>query len=69
MDTLTEAVTNAIRMIDGWSHDPETAAALLDEIRAELERGLGATVEPKELTPEEKREAKEFLDDLFGGEE
>ena len=42
---------------------------LLDEIRAELERGLGATVEPKELTPEEKREAKEFLDDLFGGEE
>ena len=69
MDTLTEAVTNVLRMIAGWSGDPETAAALLDEIRAELERGLGATVEPKELTPEEKREAKEFLDDLFGGEE
>ena len=67
MDTLTEAVTNAIRMIDGWSGDPETAAALLDEIRAELERGLGATVEPPELTPEAKREAKEFLDDLFLG--
>jgi hypothetical protein len=54
-------------MIAGWSGDPETADALLDEIRAELERGLGATVEPPQLTPEEKREAKEFLDDLFLG--
>ena len=69
MDTLTEAVTNAIRMIDGWSHDPETADALLDEIRAELERGLGATVEPKELTPEARAKADEFLMGLLGGEE
>ena len=67
METLLDAVKNALRMIDGWSHDPDTADALLEEIRAELERGLGATVEPPELTPEEKREAKEFLDDLFLG--
>lgn len=68
MDTLTEAVTNALRMIEGWSHDPETAAALLDEIRAELERGLGATIDPPELTPELRAQTDEFLRDLFGGE-
>ena len=65
---LGDAIRNAIRMIDGWSHDPETAAALLDEIRTELERGLGATVEPKELTPEARAKADEFLRGLFGGE-
>lgn len=69
MDTLTEAVTNAIRMIDGWSHDPDTADALLDEIRDELLRGLGATVEPPELTPEARAKADEFLMGLLGGEE
>ena len=69
MDTLTEAVTNVLRMIEGWSGDPETAAALLDEIRAELERGLGATVEPPELTPEARAKADEFLRGLLGGEE
>ena len=73
MDTLAKlvklqlAAKNAIRMIEGWSHDPDTADALLEMIREEIERGLGATVEPPELTPEAKREAKEFLDDLFLG--
>ena len=69
MDTLTEAVTNVLRMIEGWSGDPETAAALLDEIHAELERGLGATVEPPQITPEQKAQADEFLRDYFGGNE
>ena len=69
MDTLTEAVMNVLRMIAGWSGDPETADALLDEIRAELLRGLGATVEPPELTPEARAKADEFLMGLLGGEE
>jgi len=68
MNTLTDAVTNVLRMIAGWSGDPETAAALLDEIRAELERGLGAIVTPPELTPEARAKADEFLRGLFGGE-
>ena len=66
-EELGDDAPDWVRMIAGWSGDPETAAALLDEIRAELERGLGATVEPPELTPEAKLEAKEFLDDLFLG--
>lgn len=66
-EELGDAAPDWVRMIAGWSGDTETAAALLDEIRAELERGLGATVEPKELTPEARAKADEFLRDLFGG--
>jgi hypothetical protein len=68
MDALLQSAKDNVKlMIDAWNGDATMLDALLDEIRAELERGLGATVEPKELTPEEKREAKEFLDDLFLG--
>ena len=68
METLLDAVKNALRMIDGWSHDPGTADALLEEIRDELLRGLGATIDPPELTPELRAQIDEFLRDLFGGE-
>ena len=67
-EELGDDAPDWVRMIAGWSGDTETAAALLDEIRAELERGLGATVEPKELTPEARAKADEFLRGLFGGE-
>ena len=38
MDTLLDAVKNALRMIDGWSGDADTIEALLDEVQAELLR-------------------------------
>ena len=55
--TLLSAVTNVLRMLDGWSGDPETAAGLLDEIRDELMRGLGET-----QTPEPCDDAQDNID-------
>lgn len=67
-EELGDDAPDWVRMIAGWSGDPETAAALLDEIRDELLRGLGETVDPPELTPEARAKADEFLRGLFGGE-
>ena len=68
MDTLLQSAKSNVKlMIDAWNGDATMLDALLDEIRTELERGLGATVEPKELTPEARAKADEFLRDLFGG--
>ena len=67
METLLDAVKNALRMIDGWSGDADTIEALLDEVQAELLRGLGATIDPPEITPEQRAQTDEFLRDLFGG--
>ena len=69
MDTLLQSAKSNVKlMIDAWNGDATMLDALLDEIRAELERGLGATVEPPELTPEARAKADEFLRDLLGGE-
>ena len=64
MDTLLDAVKNALRMIDGWSGDADTIEALLDEIQAELLRGLGAIVTPDNITPDQQGEVDDFLSSL-----
>ena len=69
MDTLLQSAKSNVKlMIDAWNGDATMLDALMDEIRTELERGLGATVEPPELTPEARAKADEFLRGLFGGE-
>lgn len=70
MDTLLQSAKDNVKlMIDAWNGDATMLDALLDEIRAELERGLGATIDPPELTPEARAKADEFLRGLLGGEE
>ena len=70
MDTLLQSAKSNVKlMIDAWNGDATMLDALMEEIRAELERGLGAIVEPKELTPEARAKADEFLRGLLGGEE
>ena len=61
METLLDAVKNALRMIDGWSGDADTIEALLDEVQAELLRGLGAIVTPDNITPEQQNEIDDTL--------
>lgn len=68
MDYKDEIAVNIARMVLGWSWTQETLDALLEEIRDELLRGLGATIDPPELTPELRAQIDEFLMDLFGGE-
>ena len=62
MDTLTDAVINALRMIQGWDGNTESITGLLEEIREELERGLGAVATPPEITPEQQGD----IDDTLG---
>lgn len=66
MDTLTQAVINALRMIDGFPHgsDQDYIAyeALLEEIHDELMRGLGEIVELNdEFGPTIRRKIDDFL--------
>ena len=64
MDTLQKKKKNALRMIDGWSGDADTIEALLDEVQAELLRGLGAIVTPDNIMPDQQGEVDDFLSSL-----
>ena len=62
METLLDAVKNALRMIDAWNGDVTMLDALLDEIRDELMRGLGVEETPRDnFTPDEQGKIDDTL--------